>query len=707
MPDTGSRHPRPAFVEDWDDDAQTTLSSSRATANVAVKRSQTGAVADRPNTKPQDGSDSGYSSKAATVGSASTTASKMAALKIDTSIQERERHPYHITAQGGAVRRESFTRPSAAVNEQNATQKQPFVHPRGMCVTCDYFGQHVEPPQSAVQPPTPTSPKVPKKSAKKIRDDSDPKSKRISSTRDAYPSKVSQSPAVQPIYSAAPYSQTPGWTTPVTPMVYTYATPVTTSYVGYTGQVSYFEPQPSPEARPVKPTRRPSIYGEPIIKQPPRDDRTAAPSKPTSQRDGGPTTSNRRSTDLGPAKSTRDPDYRPTASIRRDSDSRPTASVARDHDIRPTASVSRDYDSRPTASVTRDYDRTATATVERNYEPRPVMSNHRSNTSVDQDRIAMPPPEKPKRQPEVARRPSIKKSATYTPEIIQHRRSRTSDEYDPSDAKMPPSPKARGISPSRPPSSYRGPPLQEQAPVRPQVSRKSVSYSDPVANAKVAQSTSSSKNESVHRRTTNPVTSMEQKTAEAEAYQRQRSKMTSEELTLEKLEDLKKQSSHTRSSETGSAYSHKESHHSSSKDSSGRGRSHTSGHRTSIILEGGPRIDIPSSFVERKGRPVSINIGDLTISMGPKEKARDTKLLEKASSVTSQASKHSIPSATYDEPSQEREHDEGARSSGLPSQSDDRRRPVTDRSQRSSRQHSRAPSSTRASRRQSVDHSGR
>ena len=731
MPDTGSRRPRPACVEDYDDDAETTISSSKASANVAVKRAQTGLVSERPKTKLHDGSDSGYSSKAPTVGSTSTGAGRIAGLTIDTSLQERERHPYMMSAGGNAVRRESFTRPKPAGNGQTPAREQPFVHPKGICMTCDHYGYHMDMPQSATQPPTPTSPQVPKKSVasnRRDRDNSDPRMKRVPSHQGAPPASYSQPPVAQPVFSPSPYIQSAGWTTPLTtPMVYTYAAPVTSTYVGPTSQTSYFDAPPPSEPRQPNPKRRSSQYGDPVIQQAIREDKRAGDSKASSQRAARPPHSTHHSYDHGSTSSARRAERLPTASVRRDNDDyqatsaprdyddRPSASVSRDYDTRPSTSISRDYDTRPSASVgrdydtgpsgsaSRDYDRVPAAIVERATDRRPPVSTHRSTRSIEQDRVAMPPPERPKKQPEVARRPSLKKSSTYNPEIIDHRRSRTADDYEVVEVKVPPSPKAR----EAPPTSYRGPQIAEEVPSRPRPSRKSVSYSDQVTT-KISQGTPGSNNDSYHRRSTNPLSSMEQKAAEAEAYQHSRSKMTSEELTAEKLIDLKKQRSHTLSSETGSAYSHRESHHSSSRDSSGRVRSHTSGHRTSILIDKGIKLDLPADY-ERTGRPLSIDLGSgMTLSIGSKEKDRKNKpkFIEKAPSVTSHVSKHSVSSAAHEGSVRGREHDDSSKLSRRSSHQEDRRPPVTDRSQKSSRQHSRAPSTSRGSWRQSSDYSG-
>ena len=247
---------------------------------MALKRAQAGPVPGRPSTGLHDGSDSGYSSKAPTVGSASTGAGKMASLRIDTSLRERERHPYIVSAGGNAVRRETFTRPRASTNGQRLAREEPFVHPKGLCMTCDHYGKHIELPYSAIQPPTPVSPHVPKEPSTittKLREATDPRLKRYSSHQGTPSTSYAQHPTSQPMFSSSPYAQTTGWSMPATPLVYTYATtPLTSTYVGPPSQTSYFDSSPLSDPRPPIAQRRSSQYGDPVIQQAMRDDRKAA-----------------------------------------------------------------------------------------------------------------------------------------------------------------------------------------------------------------------------------------------------------------------------------------------------------------------------------------------------------------------------------------------------------------------------------------------
>lgn len=165
--------------------------------------------------------------------------------------------------------------------------------------------------------------------------------------------------------------------------------------------------------------------------------------------------------------------------------------------------------------------------------------------------------------------------------------------------------------------------------------------------------------------------------------------MTSKDLTTERLLAIKGQTPSSKS-ESGSTFSHR-SHHSSSKDSSGRTRSHTSGARTSIIVDGGVKLDIPTNHT----RPLSVLIDGLTISVGAKDKddgrRKEQKRIEKAPSVTSRTSKRSGAESSVVSSSKGKERDDTVRPSTRgPSNNDEQ-------SHVSSKRSSRAPSSSRAS----------
>jgi hypothetical protein len=152
---------------------------------------------------------------------------------------------------------------------------------------------------------------------------------------------------------------------------------------------------------------------------------------------------------------------------------------------------------------------------------------------------------------------------------------------------------------------------------------------------------------------------MEAKASAAEAYQAaQQPPSHREDLTLEKLQSLKKLNSHTKTrtvssekSEEGSAYSHPKSHQSSSRGSSGRGRSHTSAAKTSIVLDDGLKLEIPADYSKRSnGRPLSVDLGGGAMLIvgaknskdkdkGKERERREDRMLEKPASVTSRTTR--------------------------------------------------------------------
>ena len=637
MPVLGATGPRPASCEDYDDDAGTTISASKATTYVAVRQPETGQASPKSKIRHhRDGSDSGYSSRAGTVASEPLGSKKTPNLKIETVLPERERQPYHMSAQERPkAREEASSRRKEHESASAPTVDRPFVHPQGVCMTCDKYGRHLDMDELS-QPPTPNSPKVAKKLSSNASKEYDRNAalRRLSSTRDTRPLNVYPPSATQQVYAINPaYSAPSGYAMPLTPTtayspaIQNYAayatTPVTSAYSGYAGQTSYFETQPVVQPQQQKTSRRSSFYADDVEQAPRRGESSGKVERTSSKRDS-----------------------------------------------------------------------------------RPLVKTHRSQQSIDEDRVTMPPPARPSKVSQIVQRPGLQKASTYQSDVREHRRSR--DQYD-NVYSTTPARRDRSKSPQKPPSSYRNAHGNDEPTSRPRPSRKSVSYQEPLHTTILAKT--STREEHLPRRTTMPNTPLEQREAEVEAYQRKRSQMTSNQLSAEKLAELKGQTISSRS-ETGSTRSHQESHQSSSKASSGRGRSHTNGHRTSIIIDG-IRLEVPDDYVDRKGRPVSINLDGLTISMGSKDKDRDQKLLEKTPSVASHTSRRSITDSSLDSSSKAREQDcrNSLQSSRGPSHTDDRSRPpVAGQSQKSSRQHSRAPSSTRASvdyshsQRQSVDY---
>ncbi|RMZ81665.1 hypothetical protein DV737_g2402, partial [Chaetothyriales sp. CBS 132003] len=593
MPGTESKHPRPACVEDWDEDAQTTVSSTRATANAAAKRTPAGRGARPAQSKYiRDGSDSGYSSKAGTIASTSTNktnGTKPCNLTVDTSLHERQRQPYSMTLQPQSnASRNSHDRPSGAHHAQPSTKAERFKHPPKVCWLCDQLGYHPDNNELArlMQPPTPTSPKANKKSSK-AEQEAQKKLRRQSSTRESRPCPVIYAPPITqnfyPVTSTYPPAVI---STPITPqpqmpyvqeqLVCTYApmTPIPPQYVVEPGQPNYLRPQPAKKDRPSQTNRLSNIYDQPVIHYSQPQEAKAA-SKASSK-----------------------------ASSKESS--------------------------------------------------RPSIKSRPSTRSADQqqaEREAMPPPGWPKQK--IPGRSGSKDSTAYTTVDVDDRYLHAVDLAKP---RAPP----RESSPSRegraPPSAYKHVEQASGTASRPPMRRKSVSYSDPISTTQVAVSSSAQASTSHQRRSTTSSdrsAGHDRMAADAEAYMQRNSRLTAEQLTAEKIAEMKT-SKHVVSSrsETGSTFS-QHSHQSSSKSSSGRDRSHTRGRRTSILIDGGIKLEIPQDYLDRKGRPLSMQLGSVNISVGNKDMStsvdkRDHKLIEKAPSVASHRSKRSVTDSSHD-----------------------------------------------------------
>lgn len=650
MPDPDRRRSRAATCEDWDEDAQTTLPGSRTTANVSIKRSEQDlAGAHRGNKNAMNGVDSGYVSRADTIVSEPTSIRRRTNdLKIETApaVLERERQPYHMPQSAPskpAPRRQSSSQPKDSVASEPRPAKVKPVHEWGICQICDRYGWHDKDKVRAASmaPPQPPSPTATRAAAvSRSKDDAaiPPKTKRSSSTRQPRPLSVVTNPANPPQYTQAPVYATPVFA----PSTWaTPATPVQYPQPTFTYAAVPAPTSGAPQYAPYQPVHH---YFDPASIPEPR---SAKPSRRSSP-------------------------------VRR-------ATLYGDPVINQAQNVSFPVLERIPSK-----------------ESRPTLTSHKSNRSIEQDRIIMPPPAKPQTsEPTLSRRPSSRRAKSYIQDEppLRERPSKEPPAYEHDyeeyvDLRQTTPQRARRESPSLPPNSYRPPAVIDSRPILP---RKSVSYSTPEATTKVASSKSHQ-----HRRTTLPSTPLEQKEAEAEAYQRKRGSATPH-LTLEALRVLEKGSAGSRS-ETGSSYSHK-SQQSSSKDSSrGRSQTHNSVTATTITLPSGLNVNIPAGF-KSDGRPVSINVGDLTFSFNSQEKEterpREQKRIERAPSVASKASRRSIASSNVSS------NDIPKKSSRRPSQLEERVRP--------SRQHSRTPSSTGqtyeyttvTSRRQSADFSNK
>ncbi|RMZ88019.1 hypothetical protein DV736_g4752, partial [Chaetothyriales sp. CBS 134916] len=597
MPGTESKYPRPACVEDWDEDTQTSLSSTRATANAAAKRTTAGRGAGPSQlTYIRDGSDSGYSSKAGTVASTSTNGKKSRHLTVNTSVPERKRQPYSMTPQSQSnALPDSHDKPSGAHHVQPSTKRERFKHPPTVCWVCDEFGYHPDANELAklIQPPTPTSPKANKKSGK-VEQEAPKKPSRLLSMRESRPTVIyapTTTPNFYPVTSTYPPS---GVSTPITPqpqmpyvqeqIVYTYApvTPITPQYVVEPGQPDHFRPQPGKKDRSSKTNRLSNIYDHPVIHH----------SQPQE------------------AKATNSTSSR---------------------------------------------------------QARPTVKSHPSHRNVDQQRVdreAMPPPERPKQKS--TGRSRSKDSAAYAPNDIDDHYSRAVDHPNPKASRRESSPIREGRAP---PSAYR--PVEQAGGTasRPHMRHKSMSYSDQIPTTQVGVPSPVEGSTSHRRRNTTSSdrsASHDRQAADAEAYIQRKSRLTAEQLTAEKIAEMKT-SKHVVSSrsETGSTFS-QHSHQSSSKSSSGRDRSHTRGQHTSISING-IKVEIPQDYSDHKGRPLSMQLGGVSISVGNKDKStsadkRDHRLIEKAPSVASHRSKRSVTDSSHGSSKSKGKHlDDGER----------------------------------------------
>ncbi|KAJ9603020.1 hypothetical protein H2200_012315 [Cladophialophora chaetospira] len=653
MPESGRRRPQAASCEEYDEENQTTRPGTQTTANVSAKRSDQDIVLQQREKTEfyMDGGDSGYASRAATTVSSATTSSrrKNLDLKLDTTgIPERERHPYLYS---------QSAEPKSSSRRQSSSQsKEPSPEKRSTKIRDDLpergypdpYAKQSEPKQSTRAAHPPPSPVAARMVMHKgAKDDQALPPKTRRLSSSQQPRPVSMAPPNGP-YSVQ-YAVYPTYP-PVPVSTSGYVTPVTPS-VPY-ASMPYSYPAP-----PAPPTPSYASYVPP----PSYFDQLPEPRSAKQSRHASPV---RRGNGYG------DPVIR------------------------------------------QGYTDSGTPVLERvsSKDSRPTLPTHKSARSVEVDRANMPPPARP-HQPEAipVRRPSTRRSQTYHPNepTVREKMVWEPGQYDSDDDREyrqvrsvhPTAVRERRESSNRlPPTSFR--PLPTEPKERPQA-RKSVSYSAGTTVTKVATSASNV----MPRRKTVPY---EENLAESEKYQAKRNSaaatVAASGLTHEALRKLEQRTSSSKS-ETGSNFSHK----SSSKDSSGRDRSQsTAATKTSINLPGGMNLTIPEGYLSsRDSRPLSINIGGLVVSVAPEgkenEQPKEQKRIERAPSIASRTSKWSAASSVISNP---RGREMPAVASRRPSQLEDRA-PI---SVRSSRQPSRAPSTTRrshdyASRRQSVDYS--
>jgi hypothetical protein len=574
------RPPRATCEDEDDDDFEDIGEDTRTSANVAAKRSKPelhakGSYERRRN----NGTDSGYASRAGTVGSGSPNRKekKVADLKIDTAFQERERQPYHYTTAKTDARQPSC-RPSADSTPKPVETKKYYKHREGECWVCDKYGKHIDPPKGTPVPVSPTltrRPPVPEDYVTIQTSQVQPRMRRTSSNRDPRP--VSMYAGVAPgvlfenktlpstFANEAPSYPTTSWHPPTTPLTvqYTPLTPVTyAQYPATTApqvvtpvetQGSYFHTLPPAKTRPTEPNRRASMYDQserPVVQQ-------------------------------GKSPSAR----------------------------------SREEKERPS-------------------DRRPPLYSHRSSQDREYDRRAMPPPPLPQQeQILLARRPSIKKAATST-SVPASRRYSQSYEIDRDEFPRLEVIRERKAETLLPPTSYRGPSAATSD--RP-ANRKSVSCEQPKQAIEVAARPTPA-SEPFNRRLTEP-SPVERYEAEAEAYQRRRGAsdtydVRSHNLTAEALRKVPKARAIDTRSETNSS---QKSRNSSSKGSSGAKTGQSNSDITMRI--NGIAVGIPAD----SGQRITIQSKGVNISVGGKGRGSDKEYASsrngRAPSVASRTSK--------------------------------------------------------------------
>jgi len=594
----------PVSVEDWDDEAQTSVPGTRTTANVAVKRDLSPESEDFPHTLIQHqhaGTDSGYASKAPTVSSMTSTSRRLKSdLKVDTVQIERERKPYAMTAAPRDTKEKDR-------KEEPKPVKKPFCHKEGICWVCDRYGFHFDPkdppkdlqqqraqskakttaPQITSQPPMAVAPKA------KAENMSRPQPRRTS-TSQTRPTSMYVTAPMQGAYHQHPAMHT-GWPTaaPLQGVAYSsypYMTPVTpVAYMPQQPQQFYFDPRPTfddyPPSQP-RPSRRTSMISQ---------------ERPTLER-------------------------------------RPS----RTHTVL----------ERP---------------VSREQRPQIVSHKSSKSIDVDKLAMPPPPKPQPATTVNAAR-PRAGRANTYQyhPNHSSRRRSRQEESEDESEEEFDPrilmTQKLAPPSPRRPPSSYKQV-THPDGSERPQLMQKSKSYQD---GSNAVHVVSAARADSmIRRRTTESVPSAldEQKEEAAETYMRKRGSMPVNNLTAENLKELSSiptRQVNDQRSVSGSTNSHI-THQSSSKDSSsGRGRkmssaaalSHSKGTSMNININGLNLNITDDGVANGDGTPVRLDVAGVQISMNNRDKEnidhykRPQKQLERAPSMSSRLSRRSLTQGT-------------------------------------------------------------
>ena len=260
----------------------------------------------------------------------------------------------------------------------------------------------------------------------------------------------------------------------------------------------------------------------------------------------------------------------------------------------------------------------------------------------------MPPPPPPPKVEQVilARRPSLKKTATATSAPASHRQSQSYD-IDRDEFRRLEAIQEKRAEASLPPTSYRGPSVAN--PERPP-HRKSVSYDQP----KHAIEAAALPSDPSARRLPQPF--IERNEAEAEAYQRRRGSsdtrdLRSHHLTAEALRKVPKAQVLDTRSETNSS---QKSRNSSSKGSSGAKTGQSNSELTMRI--NGIAVGIPTDSAQR----ITIQSKGINISVGGKGRSDKDYPSSRSGRATSVASRTSKTSSSR-EKERRIEMDDGSR----------------------------------------------
>lgn len=326
---SSSSRPRAAYIEDYNEEAHTTVPETRQSANIAAKRSKPDiAKLKVAQGGAEDASDSGYSSHTVPIGSGGNSSLKPTAerktepkevskvesrarnppLKLDTSVAMSKRKTEHA-GRSSAITPKSAQKPTLRRTDSKARDGKGARQKDCSCPECMAKSRHSATPQEpskrinyydtarpkpeAPAPPPPSKPPPPKpvKEAPVVQPaQSRPRAKTVQSYRTARPVSFHGEPLlVQPVYieqrpmSTFPTSlpfQPPSYPPPKPSYIPSNLQPIPRRPEPLPHRAFTYEPQPQPPARPQPrqwtsdqppPSHQPLIYNHsPIVDYPPQ-----------------------------------------------------------------------------------------------------------------------------------------------------------------------------------------------------------------------------------------------------------------------------------------------------------------------------------------------------------------------------------------------------------------------------------------------------